>query len=179
MMKKFPLFFTAFLGLCLLSTLACAEEISLWNKSQPTGQWRAFGAGMLQASPVGIGLSLDTDWAATTFGIGAVFEGGGANPAFPSLADLHTLTVEARSSTADGTMLAPEWVVADNKALRVAPAQQVTLTDEWQTFTFRIPDDFPGFGAKSDQTTALRLLFVNPAKPGRAKVSFRDVRLSP
>jgi len=175
-MKKMRLVF----GMTLLAMLGGAKgDDLLWNAGSPQGQWRAFGAGMLQASAEGNGLALQVDWTKTTFGVGAVFAGS-AEMAFPKLEGVRTLTLEAKAAGSSGTVLAPEWVLAGGgKTSRVAEESRAALTGEWQMFSFRVPDDFPGLAKSGLSVTGFRLLFMNPDKSGRAQLSFRDVRLAP
>lgn len=157
--------------LCLGS--ARGNEFPLWEGSVESGGWRAFGNGMLATKVEAGEVKLVVDWMGTSFGVGAVFEKG-----LPDLTTMKRLVVEARASDANGTVLAPEWV-AGEKAYRVAEDRQQTLTADWATYTFDLPGDFPKFEGSEASITALRLLFVNPDKPGRADVYFRNAKLEP
>lgn len=162
---------TVLLGVVAL-TSGLSGETNLWKPSAPTAGWRAFGNGLLEGSAQGDAIKLAVDWEQTTFGIGAVFE------AVSLGAGIRQVTVDARAGEADGTLLAPEWV-AGERAFRVSTPRQPALTTEWETYTFDLPEDFPHLSGREDAVTALRLLFLNPQKPGRADVYFRNVRLLP
>lgn len=164
-----------FLALTLLGLLVAraGEGNALWDSAGSLGGWRAFGGGMLGAQAQSGEVKMAVNWEETTFGVGAVYENN-----LPALAPMKRLVVEARVSEADGSILAPEWV-AGEKAFRVAPDRPATLTTEWETYSFEVPADFPRLSAEEATVTALRLLFVNAAKSGRADVYFRNARLEP
>lgn len=179
MKKIYPLFCLLLTGLLVARSAHAADDVKLWNAEDPMGKWRAFGAGMSQSAGISNGVRMEVDWPATTFGVGAVY-GEAEGAGLPSLENKGTLVLEAKSSVEDGTMLAPEWVIeGGKKAFRVKDSGRAALTADWQVFRFKIPDDFPGLSSQMDQVKALRLLFQNPSKPGRAEVFFRDVRLEP
>lgn len=163
-----------FLALTFIGLLAArGEETLLWDAGRELGGWRAFGNGMLGAQAQSGGVRLAIDWRETTYGVGAVYEN-----TLPDLSGVKRLVVEARASEADGTALAPEWV-AGEKGVRVAPDRQAPLTADWETYAFEVPGDFPRLSGNEGTVTAVRLLFVNPGKPGRADVYFRNARLEP
>lgn len=164
--------FFAFTFFSLL-TVKAGEGTALWDSGRELGGWRAFGNGMLAAQVQSGDVKLAVDWMETAFGVGAVYEN-----TLPDLTAVKHLTVEARASDANGTILAPEWV-AGEKGYRVSPDRQATLTAEWETYTFEVPGDFARLAGNEGTITALRLLFVNPDKPGRADVFYRNVRLDP
>lgn len=169
-MHKSLFFVLMFIGAL---TARAEEGTLLWDIARDQGGWRAFGNGMLAAKTEGDSLVLAVDWVVTTYGVGAVFE------KIPSdLTTVKRLVVEARSAEDNGTVLAPEWV-AGEKSFRVAPDRQQELKADWETYTFEIPDDFPKLSNNESIVTGLRLLFINPQKPGRADVYFRNARLVP
>ncbi len=163
-----------FLAFLLLGLVAArGEEFPLWDGSGERGSWRAFGNGMLAAQAEGEALRLVVDWKETTYGVGTVFE----RP-LPQLAGVRRLVVEARSSEANGTRLAPEWV-AGEKTYRAEPERHPELGTEWAAYTFEVPADFPRLPGNEASVTALRLLFLNPDRPSQAEVYFRNARLEP
>lgn len=171
-MNKSLFFVLSFIGLL---SLRAGEGTRLWVGDRELGGWRAFGGGMLAAKAQSEEVSLAVNWPDTSFGVGAVFE----KPLpLPDVSRVTRLVVEARSSEANGTALVPEWVQGD-KAWRVAEDRQPPLAPEWETYVFEVPGDFPRFAGQESAVTGLRLLFVNPARPGRADVYFRNVRLEP
>lgn len=154
-------------------SVRAGEGVSLWEGGSEQGGWRAFGNGMLGAKATGDEVKLAVDWTETSYGVGAVYE-----KALPDLSAMKRLTVEARASDENGTVLAPEFA-AGEKAYRATAAHQQKLKSDWETYTFEIPDDFVKLNGNEAAVTALRLLFINPDKPGRAEVYFRNARLSP
>lgn len=169
-MNKCLFFALTLLGLCVVRA---DEGNALWESAGPLGGWRAFGGGMLGAQAHSGEVKMAVNWEETTFGVGAVFENN-----LPALAPVRRLVVEARLSEADGSILAPEWVVGE-KGFRVAPDRQATLSTEWETYTFDVPTDFPKLSGAEETVTGLRLLFVNASKSGRSDVYFRNARLEP
>jgi hypothetical protein len=163
----FVLMFVGFLG------ARAGEGVALWESGNEQGGWRAFGNGMLDAKIAGDEVKLAVDWAQTSYGVGAVYE-----KALPDLTTMRRLVVEARASEDNGTTLAPEWA-AGEKGFRVQERHQQKLKADWETYTFEIPDDFAKLNGNESIVTGLRLLFINPDKPGRADVYFRNVRLLP
>ncbi|MFV0416688.1 MAG: hypothetical protein ACK5NG_10020 [Chthoniobacterales bacterium] len=150
-------------------------------KETGLSHWRAYGAGMLQVDSLGSdGLSISVDWEKTTFGLGAIYEVISEGEKFPDLSEIQKISIEAKSEKKDGTRLAPEWLLMQETAIRLPDNKQPELSDQWQTFTFKIPDDFPKFASQLDAVKALRLLFINKDKETKqGQVSFRNVELIP
>lgn len=164
--------FFAFMLVGLLSVRA-GDGVALWESGNEQGGWRAFGNGMLAAKISGDEMKLAVDWAETSYGVGAVHE-----KALPDITTMRKLVVEARASDDNGTMLVPEWA-AGERGYRVLDSRRQKLKSDWETYTFEIPDDFAKLNGNESAVTALRLLFINPDKPSRADVYFRNARLLP
>jgi len=167
------------------SAMAQQEENKLWDETFPKGQWRSFGLGVLDSRVVegGGGLSIDVDWGAATFGVGAVFEKGeSGGMALPSLAGVRTIALEARCTgdAAEGRTVTLECVIrSTGRAYRASAEAAKPVEGEWATYEFSVPGDFPQFAAVVTEIDALRVLFPKNGSTGRSRVEFRNVQLLP